>query len=653
MKKRKYWTGEGAPRRWKGRCGRNGLAALCCLMLLLIAAPAALAEEEGDELQLPAVDVVAKSVIEGNVVDGFGSTTTVVSREQIEALNAVDLPEALRRVPGVTISRHNHVGSWGGGEGGAVFIRGMGSSRPGSEIKTYIDGVPMYMGPWNHPLMDLLPVDAAESLEVAKGPQPQKYGNSLSAVNMRVKRHRGDGSATSLRMYAGSYGTMGESIEHEGGDEDFNYYLGQGYVRSDGHRKDSWGNKLGYYANLGFGLSDNWDLSVLALGTTNRSSDPGPDTAGGVSDGTYGTNAQLLSATLSHDHGLFDGEFKFFVNTGEGNWKDQAGTDDDCLNDFTFYGVRLKETAHPWQGADLTVGLDVDAWQSTIHFTYDNRADRYVNPDDYYLTMPYVSASQLIGDREGWFAQPSLGMRYYEHNEYDSETAPFAGLVFGYADTEAHVSVSRGVVYPGHDVIAAIWVPFGGAETLEAETTDHFEAGVSQRFGDMATADVTYFHDDGRNRYVVNAGAWSNVEKYDIHGWEFTLTLTPTDNFSVFAGLTTQETTPDDLPYAPATTLSGGFTWRFLEDFTLNMDCEYVDEMYAMSQARVNNAANLQEVDSHFVTNARVGWDFESEILGGGELYLAVENLLDEEYAYKPNYPMPGINGTIGLKLNF
>ncbi|MGE4470381.1 MAG: TonB-dependent receptor [Desulfovibrio sp.] len=610
---------------------------------------------DGPEMRLPAVDVVATPVIEGNMVDRFGTTTTVVTKDQIEALNAVDMPEALRRVPGVTISRHNHVGSFGGGEGGAVFIRGMGSSRPGSEIKTFIDGVPMYMGPWNHPLMDLLPVDAAEAVEVVKGPQPQRFGNTLSAVNLQAKRQHGEESASTLKMYAGSYGTLGESVEHGGASGDFDYYLGQGYVRSDGHRQGSWGNKLGYYANLGFDLSEAWDLRVLALGATNRSSDPGPDTATGESDGTYGTNAQLLSATLSHDHGLFDGEFKFFVNTGEGNWKDQAGDDDDCLNDFTFYGMRLKETAHPWKGADLTVGLDVDAWQSVIHNTKDNGTETYIRPDDFSLTMPYVSASQLIGDREAWFAIPSAGLRYYEHNKYDSETAPFAGLVFGYADTEAHVSVSRGVVYPGHDVIAATWV-LSGWEDLKAETTDHFEAGLAQKFGELARADVTYFHDEGRNRYV-NSGwparSWVNTEHYDIHGWEFTVTLTPTDDFSVFAGLTTQETTPDDMPYAPETTLSGGFAWRFLEDFTLNMDCQYVDEMYVLSQARLKNAANAEKVDSHFVTNARIGWDFQSEILGAGELYLAVENLFDENYAYKPDYPMPGINGTIGMKLNF
>lgn len=653
----------------------SGWLWLVVLLLVVCFAPAAVAQDTGveaaqnaetakptevedaAEVMLPEMNVVARPVIEGNRVDRFGATTTVVTKEQIEDLNAVDMPEALRRVPGVTISRHNHVGSFGGGDGGAVFIRGMGSSRPGAEIKTYVDGVPMYMGPWNHPLMDLLPVDMAESVEVIKGPQPQRFGNNFSAVNIVPKQHEGEEDSTIVKMAAGSYGTLSESVEHGGKVGGFDYYVGEGFIRSDGHRQDSWGSKVGYYANLGFDLNDNWDLRVLALGTLNRSSDPGADTTAGESDGTYGTNAQLLSVTLAHDHDAFDGEFKFFVNTGEGNWKDQTQTAnaDDCYNDFTFYGLRLKETWHPWDGTDLSLGLDQDSWQSVVHNTRDDGTENYVRPDDFSLTMPYASASHLFGDKEGWYAIPSAGARFYMHNQYNSELAPNFGLVFGYADTEAHVSLSRGVVYPGHEAIAATWV-LDGWKDIKPETVDHLEAGLTHDFGDFAKVEATYFHDEGRNRYV-NSGfparTWINTEHYDISGWEFQLTVTPVDNFSVFAGLTTQEATPDDMPYVPETTISGGFSWRFLEKFKLNMDCQYVDEMYVLSQGRLVNAANTEKVDSHFVTNARIGWDFQSEIIGGGELYLAMENIFDERYAYKPDYTMPGINGTIGLKLTF
>ena len=103
------------------------------------------AEDEKDEkeiYQLDEVIVTAPAVIEGNKVNRYGSQVTVVTEQQIKDLNAQDLTSALRRVPGVVISRHNPIGSFGGGEGGAVFIRGHGSSRPGAEIQPCSTGYP-------------------------------------------------------------------------------------------------------------------------------------------------------------------------------------------------------------------------------------------------------------------------------------------------------------------------------------------------------------------------------------------------------------------------------------------------------------------------------------------------------------------------------
>jgi iron complex outermembrane receptor protein len=116
--------------------------------------------------EIPQILIVGSPIIEGNEVDSFSGQKTTVTEQQIDDLNAQDLSTALRRTPGVNITRYNPVGSFGGASGGAVFIRGMGSSRPGSEIKMMVDGIPMYMSVWNHPLLDLMSIDPARSIEV-------------------------------------------------------------------------------------------------------------------------------------------------------------------------------------------------------------------------------------------------------------------------------------------------------------------------------------------------------------------------------------------------------------------------------------------------------------------------------------------------------
>ena len=196
---------------------------ICCAAALALSSGTALAQT--DSVELPETTVVGTSVIDQNTVDSFGSLTTVVGQEQIRDLNALDLSSALRRTPGVVVSRFNPVGSFGGAEGGAVYIRGMGASRPGSEIKTYIDGVPFYMGVWGHPLLDLLPINAMQSISVYKGPQPQKFGNTFAAIDLTPKvAEQGDNHHGELQLTGGSFRTATEQASLIGREGDFDYH---------------------------------------------------------------------------------------------------------------------------------------------------------------------------------------------------------------------------------------------------------------------------------------------------------------------------------------------------------------------------------------------------------------------------------------------
>jgi iron complex outermembrane receptor protein len=103
---------------------------------------------------------------------------------------------ALRRVPGLTISRYNPIGSYGGGDGGAVFVRGQGSGRPGAEITMMVDGIPKFVGVWTHPLLDLLSVDLVHQVDVLQGRPARPPGQ-------HGLRHRGSRATTTLEERSG------------------------------------------------------------------------------------------------------------------------------------------------------------------------------------------------------------------------------------------------------------------------------------------------------------------------------------------------------------------------------------------------------------------------------------------------------------------
>lgn len=643
------------------RCIRPALA-LAALFLFFLCHPAYGAEENATLLLSP-MEVVSTPIIEGNQVDNFGSLSTEVEESQIENLEAHDLGNALRMSPGVTISRYNKIGSFGGGEGGAVFIRGMGASRPGSEIKTYIDGIPVYMGVWNHPLLDLLSINPARSITVAKSPQPQNFGNALAAIDLEPKSRRRPGYTTEIKLSGGSYSTLIQSAEHGGKKGPFDYYIGQGYKTSDGHRDHSGGTMRSSFGRVGYELNESWQTSFFGLLTDNEAEDPGPkgDEAASA-DEVYETSALLGAATLSHDHARAHGELKLYANSGEGDWLNQEGPADDTLNDFLFYGVKLRESLTPWQGGEIVLGSDWKRTEGEAEFTRDDGTSSEWDGEEFTLFSPYLAANHKLRISDNAYLRPSAGVRAYRHSEFDAEYAPHAGLIFGYSDTELHLGYSRGVLYPGLEVavLSQEVIPALGDswKELDAETVDHYEAGLSHSFADLAQADVTFFYDDGRDRYVISPPPpfppeYENVEDYRTRGMELTLSLTPMDNLSLFSGLTLLDTDPGDMPYAPKCSVSSGINWNFLRRFALSLDSQYVSSMHVGSRARSSGAANEDEVGSRFVVNGKLSYTFPVGDWGTeGEVFVSGKNLTDTDYAYRPGYPMPGINGMIGVKFS-
>jgi len=624
------------------------------------------APEEARVLRLSDVVVVATPVIEGNRTTRFGAQVTAVTQEQLEALNAQDLASALRRTPGVVVSRYNKVGSFGGGDGGAVFVRGAGSSRPGSEIQTLVDGLPVYNPVWNHPLLDLNAIGPAQAIEVYKGVQPSEFGNAFSSVNIIPKRRTTEGAETSVSTAYGNDSTFIETIESAGKKGALDYYAAQGYHTSKGHRPDANGELQDYCLRLGWKPAEHWDFTLFGMRTDNYAYDPGPRGRPADKEGKYETRSWLIAAGLTHTYEAADGEIKLYRNRGNGDWFDQAGAaNDDTLNDWDLYGIRAREVVRPWEGGELLAGVDLDYMEGKARFTDDAGTVSHFPGARLRLFSPYAAVSHEFGDPEGLGLVPSAGVRCYEHSHFDSELAPHAGLVCRRGGTELRATYARGVSYPGLNVVVFsrnVLPTLGDSwRDLEAEKVHHYEVGVSQSLGSKVQADIACFYDDGTDRYVFyrrnppgRPDTWENIERFIVKGAEATITANPTDNIAVFSSVTHLKTSPADLPYAPEWTFSGGLNIRFLEDYELNLDAQCVKTMEVSNQARLKDARNGDKIDPYFLLNGKLSRRFAfAKGKTTGKIFVAVENITDEDYEHQPSYPMPGINGMAGLEFTF
>lgn len=623
--------------------------------------------------ELDSTEVVANPIIEENHLDAFSDVSAVITDEQVRDLNAVDLASALRRTPGVQISRFNPIGAFGGNEGGGVFIRGMGNSRPGSEINTYVDGIPLSMGVWGHPLLDLLPVNGMRSITTYKSPQPYMNGNNFASINLETKQATEDGIHGHGRFSGGYYSTFIEQADITGKQGDLDFSLAQGYSTSNGHRDNADGELKNVMGSIGYRLNDNWKIGSHFLYVNSQAGDPGNNQASHPTDPRYNTEAGLVSLDLSHHHGSAHGELKLFMNTGRGDWLAYQAPDRvddprfaptvDTYSDFDMYGLRWKESVSPWRGGELVGGIDSDWSSGSIRdvnysmpaygFTYDIPTFR--------LTSPYIALNQTFELGSGWSLVPSAGVRYYDHSEFDSESSPHAGISLVSDRITLFANFSRGIHFPGLELPAlAQYMPMlGDWHRVSAEEVQHAEFGGKFTPRDGTQIDLSFFNDRVKNRYVfqfADASGFNpmflNLGEYAMRGFEGAIKQDITQDWSVFAGVTLLDPSIDNLPYTPERMVSAGINGQIYK-VRLNMDAQYQSETFALNRDRNDNSpANSQTVSSFVVVNARVSYPIP--LLGKeGEVFIAGENLLSRDYAYRPGYPMPGRWGQIGISASF
>jgi iron complex outermembrane receptor protein len=624
---------------------------------------------------LPNVIVTAKPDIAEVEIDKFSSTSAVITDETIRDLHAADLASALRNTPGTQISRYNPVGSYGGAEGGSVFIRGMGLSRPGSEIKTYIDNVPMYMPTWNHALLDLLPVNGMRDITIYKSPQPQVTGNNFASINMNTKTAGpNNGISGNARVSYGSYNTVIEQVDMAGRNNDIDYSLAQGYSKSDGQRANASGQLSNIMGALGMKLDRNWSVGVSGMAINNTAKDPGNNTTTlPALAPSYDSAAQMVTAFVKHSYDAVEGEFRFYSNTGKGNINNDNtantgwGTEN---NPFTMQGFRWKENITPWKDGTLLLGLDYDSMYGSITQTNRNyTTTAKTTLPTFKLTSPYVGLSHNLLLNSAWSLVPSAGVRTYQNNYYASKTAPYGGLSLVSDTVTVFANASKGVNYPGLEgpalgaalsTLSGGWHKFQDSwRDLSPEENNHMEVGAKVFPDKKSRIDLSLFQDTISNRYgwsvtdnAAGTSIWTNYGKYTTQGVELSGQREIIPELSVFGGWTyLNNDSTANLPYVPQNAFNAAIT-GYVGKFRISVDGQYQTSFYAQNLNRQTTEVNNTRMNGFGVANARVSYPIP-ELGKKGEVFVMVENIFNQQYSYRQGYPMPGTWGSIGLSASF
>lgn len=643
---------------------RPFLAAPFFISLLAGIVAPAVAQTSEPPVVLPDFDAVATPLAGLPAADRYAGAVTTIGERQLRDLAPLDFASALRRSPGVTITRYNQVGAFGGAEGGALFLRGLGVSRPGGEIKTNFDGVPKLNGIFNHPLLDLLSLDAASAIDVHHRATPLEFGNTFGAINVRSPRVT-SGTALRAGVAAGSFGTITESVAYGAKRGGTDYFFSQGYRASDGARPDASGRLTNWFFRIGQDLNEHWNVSYRVNRSDNRTTDPGmegallgpPSTRGE----TYETADWLHLAVAEFQSERTSGAIRAYLNEGEGNWtRRQFSGQADNLNDWRLHGVRWRQTVRFGEGGELLAGADWDVERGTSVLVPPAGPRVIFGPDTTRLFSPYVGLSQALSVG-AWKVTPSAGVRHYECDVLGRSWSPQAGVVATNGRTEWRAGFSRAVNFPGLEVrvLSTFNAALGSSwRTLAPERAEQWELAVRHDFGGGASAALTVFRNDVSNRYAIvppppPPPRFANIGAYRTEGAELVGEFALGTNWKLFAGATLLRAEPDGVPYVPDATWNGGLNWSPAPGWQVSVDASYVSAMHIASLGRSSTATNPRTVGAQVSVNARVGRRFA--VGAGGktrlEIYVAGENLTDRTFAYTPGYPIPGINGMVGVRL--
>ena len=635
----------------------------------------------------------------------YGTQYNVVTEEQIRQQNSYDFQSTLRDVPGVMFQSKNLMGSQ---TSHSLYIRGRGASHPSSDINIQFDGVPRYGALFGQVLGDGIAVSTIGGMEVYKSPQPSQFGSGYASINILPKYLTKEGQEVVLNSSAGSYSTFNESFSAGIKKGPFDIYASQSWAETGGDRDNSRANQANYYANAGYRINKEWNIRFLANYVKGKTEAPMPNATPTATNGInwpgaerYDTETSFTTLTLNNQYDQFSGYIKGYWNHTDfellqelGNGRRYANNTGGLrsMQEVSLYGIRGKEKLNLWVGGEILIGADLDmTGMKNTELTYSGQAPtgagaaavngglarRVWDFPDTTLFSPYMAISHVFGSHEGLHFTPSAGFRYYNHSEFENKSAAQGGLVIGYGNTDLNINYSRGVNYPSPIVLMNMVLtnaPVSNPRSIKPEVVDHYEAGLTHKWPKIASLGATVFNDKGKDRFLAYMGgnvipAQFNdyIGRYEIRGLELTGSITPVKNLEFFAGATWQAAETkggnniknNHMPYTPGFQFQSGAKWTFLERYRLFMDMQHLRNLYQGTAMRGTfNLPQLtakDKLDDITLFNARLsyGFNYKPLRLSESEVFVAVNNIFNQDYEYAKGYPMPGTTFSAGFSIKF
>jgi vitamin B12 transporter len=608
------------------RMRNRRLAAAAAALALLFACPGRL-EAQGVPPASESVVVTATAAPEDE--KDVGSAITVVTREQLEKQESVEVSDVLRSVPGLDLTRYGTPGSLT-----SLFTRGTNSTQ----TLVLIDGVRMNSPYFSGYDWSGLTTENIDRIEIARGPYSALYGSdAIGGVVQIFTRPGAEGLSGRATGEAGNEGQGQGSVFTSYGAGPVSGAASYRYVAFDGDRPNGdWRQRNGS-ASVQARLSGTGRIGVEWGLVDGEVGNPGP--VGAPSTARGYTHESRLSVPASF---ALSGTNDLSVNFGgvrsEPAYRDTAGGYE-SQTDARTYQAGVTDTAR--LGAHtVTTFASWERWQVS------DRSNFGPNLDGDRTTLWGVGAQDTVTLGA---VTVTAGLRYDHYTTYGDAWSPRGTISWLSSDRLWKVRASGGTGFRAPS-IGELYYPFSGNPELKPEKSVSAEVG-GERYFASGKAEISVFWNDLKDLIVYDFASFMNynighARTWGIElGWQQTLVPELAVNLTYMYLKTEDLETGGELLRRPENGATLGVSWMPIPPLSVSPRLLYVGPR-ADSDPLTGDPV---EDPSYLRVDLVARWQATSLLAP----YVRLLNLTNHAYEEAAGYPAAGRLASVGLDVKF
>ncbi len=240
-----------------------------------------------------------------------------------------------------------------------------------------------------------------------------------------------------------------------------------------------------------------------------------------------------------------------------------------------------------------------------------------------------------------------------------SDFNPMVGLTYTLSNaTKLFGSLAHKSRFPTLD---ELYSSKGGNPDLKSEKSWNYTLGVSRPFSTVARAELSLFYYDVSDMITkdgdAHIGTNYNLGNVQLSGVEINGEVYPVEGLTLRADYTYEDArnrsagrVSDDVTYVPKHKMDLGIQYQVPQVKTrINFNMIYIGESYYQLPTPSSPTQATLKTSDYTIFNAKISQPFLKHFEG----YVAVNNILDTNYAPEFGYPAPGRNFWVGVSAKF